>query len=202
MQMANPAKLDDKENWDGGFYELGLELGPRDDARMDAALETLWRLAAVDGCSAVIGNAGFRHREVPLTVSSLEDHHLHGVVRLPSGKRIVCGAIALRDLDGRDWLDFFLPLGALGRVDARVGGFPFGSDGGGASLEWRRPIDEWFVSLASQLMQRLPFALALIGFESCGDLTVAELAERGVSAERPFGIFLPGAALEYLPATY
>jgi hypothetical protein len=51
--------------WSGGFYELALELGPRSDDRLRAALVALWRrkrgrrkrdrfdtdrLGKVDGC--------------------------------------------------------------------------------------------------------------------------------------------------------
>ena len=40
----------DAENWSGGFYELALEIGDRDDERLQRALTALWRAAAVTGC--------------------------------------------------------------------------------------------------------------------------------------------------------
>jgi hypothetical protein len=30
--MADPSDLNDDENWSGGFYELSLEVGERDDS--------------------------------------------------------------------------------------------------------------------------------------------------------------------------
>ncbi|WP_330327463.1 hypothetical protein [Streptomyces pseudovenezuelae] len=40
--------------------------------------------------------------------------HLRGQVRLPTGQLVVCGCVAIRgDDESSDWLDFYVPLGAL-----------------------------------------------------------------------------------------
>jgi hypothetical protein len=44
--MSNCADIDDDYNWTDGFYELAIELGPRDDARLERGLASIWRHAA------------------------------------------------------------------------------------------------------------------------------------------------------------
>ena len=66
---------------------------------------------------------------------------------------MVCVTHIIRELwsEGyvsHDWLDLCLPTAALGRVDARVGGFPFGDE---RSLDWREPIDSWFFEVAQRV---------------------------------------------------
>jgi hypothetical protein len=80
--------------------------------------------AAVDGCHVRRTEAaGFT--AVELSVAVLHEHgHVRGTVALPSGRRVVCGIFLFR-YEGLDTLEFYLPLGALARVDRRVGGFPF-----------------------------------------------------------------------------
>lgn len=136
--MTGADDLDVSENWHGGSYELAVNLGPRDDTRMEAALTTVWSSATVEGCLA---RDEARSHPVPCTLLSLEQFgHLNGRVRLPDGGVIVCGVVAVREENGDDWLIFYLPLGALAEHDARVGAFPFGDDGGEASRAWREPI--------------------------------------------------------------
>jgi hypothetical protein len=38
------------EAWNGGFYELALEVGARSDDRLRAALKALWSHPDLDGC--------------------------------------------------------------------------------------------------------------------------------------------------------
>jgi len=199
--MDDPSAFTDGENWSGGFYELAIELGHTSDQRLQRALSTLWRAAAIQGCY------GRRDREpgeqdvIACTVASLGEFGLlRGTVRLPAGPRIVCGCVAVREDGGPDWLDFFLPMGALARVDRRVGGFPFGRDGSPASLEWRRPIDDWLATIAHAIFGVVGFRLGLIGFEQSGMTSAAELHGR-VPAERWAGYLLPADGLpRYEPA--
>ena len=103
------------------------------------------------------------------TVESLHQvGHLRSVVDLPSGAQIVCGAVAVREDEGPDWLVFYLPTGSLSLVEPRLGGFPFGEDGGASSLGWRRPINDWFAGIASQVYTAVDFRLGLIGSRSPG----------------------------------
>jgi len=164
--MAAPEDLDHRANWTGGYYELAIRLGARDDLRLELALESVWRNAKIEGCYARVA---FRHYPATLSLSSLERHgHLTGVVELPGGVRMVCGVVAVREEHGADWLDFYLPLGALGTADSRVGAFPFGDDGGLGSRGWREPIEDWFGFIGEDIFADVPFEYALSGFEASG----------------------------------
>ncbi len=100
-----------------------------------------------------------------------------------------------------DWLVLYIPLGALARVDVRVGGFPFGDDGGAASLSWRRPIDTWLAEVGTRIYSEVPFELALVGYESLAEIDAHEL-RGGVPKVRMHGILAPmNGKLRYYEAT-
>jgi hypothetical protein len=188
--MNDPADLRDSENFTGGFYELAIELASGSDDRLDRVLDVLWRCAGIDGC--------FRRlpgplEAVPRTLASLEgDSHLYGVVLLPSGRRTVCGVVAIPDCEGGiDWLDFYVPIGALAQIEPRIAGFPFGDDGGPTSLSWRAAIDDWLVNIARDVYAEVPFRLALVGFEVLGDFHSKELEQQGVPDARGCAYVLP-----------
>jgi hypothetical protein len=170
--MSRWSELDEAENWHGGFYELAMNLGPRSDARLDLALTTVWSAAKVRGCHQ---RTAAGHVPATCTLDSLEGAgHLAGTVKIPDGRVLVCGAVAIREEAGDDWLDFYLPLGALGESDPRVGGFPFGDDGGAKSRSWREPLDEWLMAIGAAVYARVAFRYAVVGFEASG-LTLGEV---------------------------
>ncbi|MDA2808881.1 hypothetical protein [Nocardiopsis suaedae] len=192
-----PSVLSHAENWTGGFYETAFEVG--DGGRsLQRVLSALWPAAGVEGCF------GSRDREpgdqagVPLTLSSLAEYgHLRGVLTLPSGHRVVCGCVAVRPDDGPAWLSLYLPLGALGATDPRIGAFPFGPDGGPSSLEWRLPLDAWLASTARAVLAEAPFDLAVIGFEPDGSPQARSL-NGAPPEERACGVLFPDG--RYFPA--
>ena len=82
MVGGAPAAFTDDENWHGGFYELAVVLGSRDDARLDAAVRAAWADPRVDGCCVD------RHREpedqqsVPCSLAAhTEVDHLQGYLQ-------------------------------------------------------------------------------------------------------------------------
>jgi hypothetical protein len=186
-------ELDDDENWTGGFYELCLVLGPADDGILDRAVRSLWRAAGVQGCRIrAAGRAGFA--EVELSAAVLHQHgHVHGTLALPSGARIVCGSFLSR-YDDIDTLEFYLPLGALARVDRRIGGYPFDERSGVESLTWRAGLDQWLADVAGVIYTDVPFQRALIGFEVDED--------RDITRDKRYAaILLPSPnGLDYHPA--
>jgi hypothetical protein len=111
---------------------------------------------------------------------------------VPSGEEVVCGSVAIRFDDGDDWIELYLPLGALGSTDERIGPFPFGEPGGPVSLAWRLPIDAWLARVATRVYTRVPFELAVIGFEAAGEAEADDLAS-GPPEARYFGYLLPSA---------
>lgn len=189
--MTDPAAPTVADNWDGGFYELALELGDTDDDRLEHAVGALWSSARVHG----------RYAPDPMGMVPAPSGHLRGLVDLPNGVRMVCGAIAIREDEGADWLDFYLPVGALAGTHPRVRGFPFGEDGGPASLEWRRPIDDWLVRVATDVYAEVDFRLGLIGFEVSGDVYAKDL-DGDLILPGHIGYVIPrGRGLSYRPAT-
>lgn len=172
----DPIAFTDDENWHGGFYELAIELGDCDDERLQAALSALWQAADITGCYASRDREPRDQQQIVCTTASLATTgHLRGTVRLPDGNRVVCGVVAVREDQGPDWLDFYLPLGALTRVEPRVGAFPFDNNSGTASLAWRRPLDDWLAHVAEAVYDRVAFQLALVGFEMSGHTYAAQL---------------------------
>jgi hypothetical protein len=168
-----------------------------------AALQTLWADPALEGC--YLDRWRPRTEQTPITAaaSSLDEPPpLYGIATLPSGTAVVCVTHVVREIDdaGRtphDWLDLCLPTGALGRADARVGGYPFGDDD---SLPWRAPIDEWMYRVAASVFRSAPFRFALVGFEVSGD-PAADL-EGPVPDERWVGYVLPAEPEpQFFPAT-
>ncbi len=188
----------DHADWDGGFYELALELGAHGHNRVDVVLDAVWREAAVQGCFAVAGPP-LSHVAAKRTLAAPEVGHLRGVVRLPSGATTVCGAFTTRHEEGPAWFGFYLPLGALSEVDPRIGGYPFGEEGGPSSLAWRAPIDAWLRDVATRVFATTPFALGLIGFEVAGDCDSQSLAS--VPEDRHTAYLIPTQGeLRYFPA--
>jgi hypothetical protein len=190
--MPSATDVLDREAWHGGFYELAIEVGERDDNRLQAAPDALWDAAAIDGPYEVLWTLTPRSRPIPRTVASLNaGHHLRGLVTLPDERACICCVIAVREDPGAvDWLDFCLPIGALGVTDPRIGGFPFGDEGGPSSLAWRQPIDDWLASLGSAVYMAAPFRLGLIGFEASGSTDASEVGGQPPS-ERYVGYLLP-----------
>ncbi|MET7667713.1 hypothetical protein [Micromonospora luteifusca] len=120
--------------------------------------------------------------------------HLRGTLTLPSSGRVVCGGFSSR-YDGIDSLEFYLPLGALARLDERIGGYPFDERSGVESLTWRAPLDRWLADVAVAVYGDVPFHRALIGFEvdQAADITADE-RYAAVLLPRPDG-------MDYRPAT-
>ncbi|MFK3980598.1 hypothetical protein ACI2K4_09520 [Micromonospora sp. NPDC050397] len=158
--MTAADDMSDAENWAGGFYELMLVLGPTDDARFDRGMRSLWRAAGVRECRAGPGLVDVEPGAAAFEV----DGHLRGTLVLPSGSRVVCGGYSFR-YEGTDSIQLYLPLGALARLDHRIGGYPFDQRSGVESLAWRAPLDRWLADVAVAVYADVPFQRALIGFE-------------------------------------
>jgi hypothetical protein len=118
---------------------------------------------------------------------------------VPDGQQVICSAVAVCEDDGDDWPDLCLPLEALGRLDSRIGGFPFGEEGGPVSLAWRRPIDNWLAGVARTVEDATGFRAAVIGFEVSGSVRAEDMAD-GVPEDRGYGLLLSPQGV-YLPAT-
>jgi hypothetical protein len=200
-----PDRIDADDNWVGGYYELALELGERDDARLEAAFHSMRELAQVDSFWAHVNLKPSKYESVSPTLSSLLQFALiRGTLKLPNGRMVVCGLNAVREEAepphyAPDWLVLGVPLGALIKIEPRVGGYPFGSYD--SSLAWRQPIDEWLAVIGSQIFATTNFRLGLIGMETSGE-AYSDRLENGIPAKRSFGYLWPeDGKLRYFPAT-
>jgi len=128
---------------------------------------------------------------------------MYGVATLAQGPRTVCIASALREDDGAgpDWLKLGFPMGALVRVLADVGVYPYRGDRWDPTVPWRRSLDDWLADVGRTVYAAAPFRLGLIGFE-VGGLLPIDPAYLDPAAARPVGLLVPAAdSLTYLPAS-
>jgi hypothetical protein len=187
--------------WAGGFYELAIEIGPRSDERLQAALEALWSHVDLDGCFLDRDCEPSGQMRVPPNM--LEDgSHLLGVAKAPNGSHVVCGTCVIREVeDGADWLDFYLPTGSLGHA-YMIGGYPFGDENDEAGA-WRYDIEDWLAGIGLEVAKAVSMRLGLIGFEVSGRVHAPEIAETGIPAERDIGFLWPtGEKIEYYRRTH
>jgi hypothetical protein len=195
--MGDPASFTDEENWHGSHYELAFELGlrhaPDADTTLRRALAAVWREPRLDGCYLEhLMEPEDQPRVDPVIRDIDEPGHLHGRATLPTGVRIVCGTVVVRHSgeDGVDWLCFYLPSGALGAADERVGAFPFHGPGTPSSASWRAPVDDWLAGIATRVWATVRFRVALIGEEASapGDPWDGHVPEeRGIAHVVPTG---------------
>ena len=133
--------------------------------------------------------------DVEPSAAALHEHgHLRGWLTLPAGDRVVCGALVFR-YEGNDSLELYLPLGALARIDRRIGGYPFDERSGVESLTWRSPLDRWLADVAVAVHADVPFQRAFIGFEIDEDADIT-------ADQRYAAVLLPDPeGMDYRPAT-
>lgn len=187
------------DTWSGGHYELALELGPPSMQRLRAAIGALWKYPDLTGCFLDRNREPDQQPRVTPDYYEGEPHfHCLGVARLPNGRSIACGTCVVREPEGSDWLDFYLPLAALGTAYP-VGAFPFEDDRTAAEV-WRNPIEDWLVDIGRAVGQIVSYRIGLIGWEASGGDYADEVSARGIPAERWMGYLWPvGDRIEYHP---
>ena len=168
------------DTWNGGFYELAIELGPRSDERLLAALQAIWRCDGLDGCYK---DSTVEPSDQPRLPPDLEGHLL-GTATVPGGQQAACGTFIVREDNGSDWLGFYLPMGALETV-YNVGAFPFYDDT--FNHVWREPLDTWLVQIAKSVFSVTPFSLALLGHEVSGETSAEEIRSQDIPEDRWIG---------------
>jgi len=180
-----------KDTWLGGFYELAMQYGPRADEALNAGLQAIWKRPDLEGCYLLADvEPQHQQRVRPSSATLLSEGHLHGIATLPNGCQIACGTCMVREDGGDDWLDFYLPAGAL--QDAYpVGAYPF--EESATSREWREPLENWLAGIGRSVFGEAPFRLGLVGFEVSGLERAEHLSTSGIPAVRGIGYLVPSA---------
>src|SRR5258708_10623800 len=138
-------------DWDGGFFELAIEIGPPSDDKLYSVLHTVWQHPTLEGCYLEPNlEPSAQERKAPSKSDIGSSKRLLGLATMANGKRIACGTILMREDNGSDWLDFFLPLGSLSEAYA-VGAYPFG-DIESARI-WQHPLDACLASIPLYVFQ-------------------------------------------------
>ncbi len=176
MYFSNP------NTWFGGYYELALELGERSDERLLNPLAALWSHPSLEGCYLERDKESHEQERVVVSPGLLERTHLQGLAQLPDGRKVACGSCVIREDEGIDWLDFYLPMGALEAV-YDVGGYPF-DEAGVAHKEWQIPVDGWLKEIGNHIFSTVPFRLGLVGFEVSGIAYSQQIEKDGIPSER------------------
>jgi hypothetical protein len=95
----------------------------------------------------------------------------------------------VREEEGPDWLDFYLPMGSLARAYP-VGGFPFGTEADWPG-PWRYEVEDWLARLGLWIARSASFRMGLIGHEVSGHVYASDIANSGVPDERFIGYLWP-----------
>jgi hypothetical protein len=184
--------------WNGGFYELALELGGRSDERLQAALRRVWSFPLLEGCYLYTELEPSKQPRIEVPSVLEETGQLHGIALLPNGKRVACGTFIVCEEEGPDWLGFYVPMGALSRTyDA--GGYPFDVERR-SHKKWQQELDSWLADLGVYVFQAVPYRLGLIGCEVSGNAYSVNIEKRGIPDDRYIGYLWPeGDEVKYFP---
>jgi hypothetical protein len=195
----------DEDVWCGGYYELAIEVGPRDDARLDTALRAAWSHPAVEGVYSRRDVEPEAQERLDPSQVTWKKRDQHGVLTLSDGTRLACGTVVVRETRGIDWLDLYLPMGSLTLARPDVGAFPFAD--GMPSRPWREPLDALLAQIGQRIWVATPFRLALVGHEVSGQAYAENIgAQGGVPEARWIGYLYSDeagedAALVWYPPT-
>jgi hypothetical protein len=189
-----------EESWRGGYYELGIVLGPASDRHADQRIQNAVR--AVWAHPSLHGPFFSRrfHRDdsfVDLTNKLSEANSLYGIVRLPFGETAFTTVVLREEFDPfEDWLYLSLPLGELANIHPLIGGYPFTPHDDGSV--WTPFVETILLSIASEVARHAGFDRGFIGFEVAG---FSYEQRTPVPQQRNYGVLLgEGDHFTFFPA--
>jgi hypothetical protein len=185
------------DRWTGGYFELGIELGPRSDRQLRAALDRVWSHSTLTGCYLqrdLEPRDQTRYRPDAVGLGQ----KAYGTSRIPGAGTTCCRVLTIRLDDDSDWVVLGVPMGALSRI-LPVGTYPF-EDGG--DLSWRPLLYSWLREVAEYVYESVPFELGLTEHDVSAETCAAEIRRDGIPSTRWFGYLWPdGDALQWYKPT-
>ena len=185
--------------WDGGLYELCLELPERGNEVIARALATIWQVPALTGCY-LTRDVG---PEAQAQISPWElphEGHVYGVARSPSGQSCACGTYVSDFGSDGLWAVLYLPFGSLTTIYF-LGGYPFGETDPRIESSLLA-VNAWLKDIAEVIYQDFRFRFGVIGFETNFEELRRE-ALTGVPKTRSDGLLIGGeAGLQWYPPNY
>jgi len=175
--------------WNGGSFELTMELGAHDEEKLREARRTLWGHPDLEGCYLDREREPEDQERVDLDSVSLPGlEPLYGFATLPAGPVIPCRSLTIALDDGVDELVLCLPMGALGHA-YEVGGYPCGNH---ASADWVEPVVEWLRGVGETVFARVRYRLGVVGYEvDTVDRDYEDLLRAGIPDQRWIGYLWP-----------
>jgi len=184
-------QFSDRRSWNGGYYELSIEIGPRSDELLQQSLDTIWQTSYLRGCYLDRYIEPEKQNTVKPDLAYIHNSgHFHGIATLSDGQEIVCGTVFYREKEGPDRIDLYIPLATLGGIYPEVGGYPFG-DLGSRSRSWRQPLESWMAEIGRILFSKVQFRLGLIGYEVSGTMPHSKMSKNDIPKKRSVGYLLP-----------
>lgn len=191
--------LHDEDAWTGGDYDLSVDLGRRSDEDLDAAIRALWAHPALYGVWRDPLGPWDESSRVP---AGLPDHQASGcagVATLPDGHRVVCRTYVCRFEPSPDVLGFSIPITSLRGVD-HLGSYPFNVDD---TRDWEVRLAGWLVEIARWVHARVPFPLALTGYDVFAEVRAEDITRDGIPSDRWMGyLWTSNGRLEWFPPTH
>jgi hypothetical protein len=140
--VSEAANVRRRDNWTGESYQLAISYGPLAEVELAGAR------------TEMVAAAGVR--------TPKHGGGRGGVVRLPTGRRVVCRVYSGWNDPDNAYLTLDIPLEALRWTDRRIEAFILNEDDGHA---WRPRLDDWLATVGRQVYEAVPFHSALIGCE-------------------------------------
>lgn len=167
-----------RQSWEGSFFELALDLGPRDGSELDRAGEYIWSSAGVK-------------RDAKPEIPGLET----GTIALPRGPAIACAVV--KTVEETTWVALGIPAGELEEHFAVR--YPLHQ----LRNPWIRPLEQALVRVADAVYPAVKFRLGLIGEEASGRWTADdESGAFAASVDERGGFLLPPELSARLKLTF
>ncbi len=182
-----------------------MELGPRSDAKLQAATITLWEHDSLEGCFSQM-NIEPSDQSVISSDQSEEclGETLFGIASTPNGHKIPCSSSAARfdPLDSKpatDWLYFGLPIGGLEIAYQSDVDVFYGIGSNKSFVE----VNDWLRDVGFHVFSGAPFQFGMIGWEVplLGE-SAKWIAENGIPETPTNSLLVPSdGELQWTPGT-